>query len=248
MKTGSLPIGGLLLLSAVAWGLSRQKSAPSATAQIPDGFLDIQAIDPFFSVDSVDLNSNGGWDDGDPPLDVKIDIPNLANTYNGPVAAYPSDKSIAAFLYMIRTCEHSAVDVFSGEDYNTVAGGDRFLDMTDHPYITGEWKGRKLAVKTCKNAGLSPGCISTAAGAYQITAPTWRDFRGALTDFSPPSQDAAAARILARVGATDALNRGDLAGAITLASRRWASLPGSTAGQGGRTLAFAVNSYNTAFA
>ena len=242
-----MSIGGLLILTAAAWGLSRQKNAPSVTAQFPDGFLDIQPIDPFFSVDSVNVGPSNTWEDNF-PADFKIDLPSSANTYNGPLAEYPSDKSIAAFLYMLRACEHNKEDVASGAAYNTVAGGGRFLDMSNHPYRTGEWTGRPLSAKTCKNAGLPSGCISTAAGAYQMTAPTWDNFRGSATDFSPISQDAAAARLLARIGATDKLNQGDFAGAINLASQRWASLPGSTSGQGGRTLAFAVASYNTAFA
>ena len=156
---------------------------------------------------------------------------------------------VSAFLYMLRCCEHNALDVASGRCYNVVFGGGTFSDMSDHPYETGEWKGKTLPPATCVAAGIPSGiCKSTAAGAYQITYPTWRDLKArlGLTDFSQASQDAAAAELLRQTGAIDALSSGDVAGAIADAGKKWASLPGAIGGQGQRTLAFALNAYNTA--
>lgn len=86
--------------------------------------------------------------------------------------------------------------------------------------------------------GAYAGKTSTAAGAYQFNWPTWSDAVRALglPDFSPASQDAAAVWLTDKCGALDAVKAGDMASACAAASSRWASLPGSTAGQGGSAL------------
>lgn len=155
----------------------------------------------------------------------------------------PASKNLRAFLYAIRRSEHLASDVASGMDYWTFYGGSRFLSSHDHPALTGEKSGVRLPDQMCINAGFAPGCVSTAAGAYQINVPTWREFRRAggwgpeLTDFSPESQDEAARRIIARENALSAVEAGDWETALQLVGNRWASLPTSTSGQGGRTFA-----------
>lgn len=110
--------------------------------------------------------------------------------------------------------------------------------FSDHPAITREWRGEPLPDGMCEAAGLGPGCVSTAAGAYQINVPTWREVRGNLPDFSPASQDAACDALLSKVGAVAFLQRGDFAGAVNAARRRWASMPGAGWGQGERSLAW----------
>lgn len=202
-----------------------------------------------------------GWDEGPELPDAGIDTPtdwDLTQLGVGLPEFFPSedadmpnsiDPQVAAFLYAIRCSEHNAADVASGRDYQTFYSGLRFVDMTDHPVITGELKGVKLPDAMCKAAGYGPGCVSTAAGAYQITRPTWVEFRELsprLPDFSPASQDAAAARILERLGVRRLLYAGDVQGAIMKASTRWASLPGSTAKQGGRTMAFVLDKFSQA--
>jgi lysozyme len=160
------------------------------------------------------------------------------------------DANLSAFLYMLRACEHSAADVASGADYSTFFGGSRFSDFSDHPANTGEKIGVPLRVEWCQAAGLSARCVSTAAGAYQITRPTWNDVRRpgrfgpALPDFTPASQDAAAVRLLDRAGALPAILDGRITDAIALASRLWASLPGSDSGQPHRPLSFAIAKFN----
>jgi lysozyme len=150
---------------------------------------------------------------------------------------------LGAFLYMIGAAEVSPSAMQSGLAYQTFYGGSRFYNLTDHPTATGEKKGIRLPDEWCRRAGFGPGCVSTAAGAYQITLTTWRDVRKAgswgpyLADFSPASQNEAARRILILCGAWPLIETGDFEGALARASTRWASLPGSTAGQGVKTFA-----------
>jgi muramidase (phage lysozyme) len=160
------------------------------------------------------------------------------------------DDLLAAFLVMIRSCEHAQADVAADLDYVTFYGGSRFTSLVDHPVLTGEKRGVPLD-------GLGPqyaGKVSTAAGAYQINVPTWRDVRsqGAwgdyLADFSEASQDEAARRLLQRCGALPYVLSGDIEHAIAKASAVWASLPGSSAKQHGRTLDFALARFNEALA
>ncbi len=147
---------------------------------------------------------------------------------------------LRAFLWMIRNAEHNRANVLSSHDYATFYGGGRFFNFNDHPVITGEMTGVKLPNSMCRASGFAPGCVSTAAGAYQIIRPTWERVRAAgtwgprLLDFSPASQDEAARRLLIETGAYDALLSGDFTSAVQLAAPTWASLPGSTAAQGGR--------------
>lgn len=169
-----------------------------------------------------DYNDSGLWDYMNDSGD------NLSSSY---------ETRLKSFLRLITIAETGSRAVNNGTNYRTFYGGSLFNDLTDHPTITGEKTGVRLPDSWCRRAGFSPGCVSTAAGAYQINRPTWVEFREnnmlgpRLPDFSPASQDEAARRILARVGALDAIARGDFDEALRLASTRWASLPGSTAGQ-----------------
>jgi len=137
-------------------------------------------------------------------------------------------QNIAAFLWMIRKCEGT-----SGADGYSVCFGYKHTiqDFSDHPANTGEWKGEKLSDTMCRNAGFSPGCVSTAAGAYQITKSTWNYLRikhSGLPDFSAESQDKAASFLIYDKGALDLVKQGKITEAINKCSSVWASLPGST--------------------
>src|SRR3989442_550697 len=86
-------------------------------------------------------------------------------------------RNVQAFLALIRQAE-------SGNDYGVIAGGAHFDDFSEHPFIVDPNRPRPLG--------------TTAAGAYQMTRPTWimaRDGAG-VSDFSPASQDAAAEWLL----------------------------------------------------
>ena len=159
--------------------------------------------------------------------------------------------NLSAFLYMIRSTEHVYPrDVVNDAAYSIFYGGSRFQNFTDHPVITGEKKGVPLPDHFCKAAGLKPGCVSTAAGAYQFIKPTWVRLRDKLNlpDFSPLSQDRAAVGLLEEIGAVDLIFAGDIEGAIHKASRIWASLPGSTAQQNPKALAYALNRFDDGLA
>lgn len=115
-------------------------------------------------------------------------------------------------------------------------------DFSMHPGLSGEWSGGRIT------RGMYAGRRSTAAGRYQINVPTWRDVQRALRlpDFSPASQDKAAVWLIERDGALEAVRAGDFPTAIARCARTWASLPGSTAGQGTRRYADLEAVYTTA--
>lgn len=105
-----------------------------------------------------------------------------------------------AFLDMVSSTEGTR-----RHGYNTVFGGGRTNDLSSFP-------------GTGRN---------TASGRYQITADTFSDARDALglDDFSPHSQDLAAAWLLHGKAILPYLKIGDFAGALDPASRVWSSLP-----------------------
>lgn len=148
-----------------------------------------------------------------------------------------ADANIAAFLQVIKQSEGTATQA---DPYRVVYGyGHAIQDYSDHPAITGEWRGEVLSDRMCALAGFGPGCKSTAAGAYQINRPTWLDIKGklGLTDFSPQSQDAAAINLIASCGALEDVKAGRFNEAVRKCRNKWASLPGNSAGQGQRTYA-----------
>jgi muramidase (phage lysozyme) len=107
------------------------------------------------------------------------------------------------------------------------------VDLAEHPAVSGEWGGEKLPDEMCRNAGHQPGCVSTAAGKYQLIRPTWRGIkqRLRLPDFGPESQDRAALYLIANCGALEDIHHGRVQTAVAKCSREWASLPGNLAKQ-----------------
>ena len=131
------------------------------------------------------------------------------------------------------------------DPYRVVFGyGHTIHDLSDHPAITGEWIGISIAFLGPAYAGK----ISTAAGAYQITRPTWERAKAvlALPDFTAGSQDDAAIWLIKGAGALDLVNAGRVGEAISLCHHIWASLPGSTAGQPTTSFASLMNAYGDA--
>ena len=102
-------------------------------------------------------------------------------------------------------------------------------DLSNHPAVTGEWTGEPLDFLGPKYTGL----VSTAAGRYQITRPTWAGIELVLRlpDFGPASQDAAATLLIKERGALNLVNTGMISAAIRLCATEWASLPGNAGGQ-----------------
>lgn len=141
------------------------------------------------------------------------------------------NQNVQAFLSMIAVSEGTA----GRGDYAACYGYRHTIQsFDDHPAVTGEWRGEPLD-------SLGPrykGKISTAAGRYQIIKPTWLGCKRALglRDFGAASQDAAAVQIIKQTGALQAVIDGRFGDAVAACAGQWASLPGSTAGQGTRKM------------
>jgi muramidase (phage lysozyme) len=114
-------------------------------------------------------------------------------------------RNVRAFLKLIRKGESGL-----GQDaYRMIVGGGYFNGFADHPRIKRD--------------------VSSAAGAYQITATTWDDLRKTypLPDFSPASQDAAAVVLIKRRRALADVVDGKWESAIYKLRNEWTSLPGA---------------------
>lgn len=145
-------------------------------------------------------------------------------------------RNLAAFLACIRQAEGTDRQP---DPYRVCYGYTHTItSLADHPAVTGEWRGERLSDAMCRNAGFGPGCISSAAGAYQITRPTWLSCRDALglPDFGATSQDYAAIELIRRRGALADAQAGRITDAVRKCRNEWASLPGNYAGQGQRSI------------
>ena len=165
---------------------------------------------------------------------------------NAMTAHDTSGQNVAAFLSMIAASEGTDR---AADPYRVCFGYQHTIaDLGDHPAITGEWKGEKLPDATCQGAGMRPGCVSTAAGRYQIIKPTWAACARALglSDFTPASQDAAALYLVKQRGALDDVQGGRVADAIGKCRREWASLPGAGYGQPERRLTALLDTFTNA--
>lgn len=127
--------------------------------------------------------------------------------------------NVKAFLALIRRLE-------SGDNYGIIYGGSKFTDFSAHPNI-------RIPFHNPRRSGDGLNDYSTAAGAYQITYPTWLTIQAVafLPDFSPKSQDEAAVWLLQSRGVLNHIIAGNFTDAIRKASPTWASLPFSDAGQ-----------------
>ena len=222
----------LLFAGLAAWLLLRPREAQAL--QVDAASNDVSVV-PDAAVTNLETN----------PIYNFVQIPPEVQAMTEPQAA------LSAFLFMIRSTEHVYPrDVLNDAAYSIFYGGSKFSNFADHPVLTGEKKGIPLPDHFCKAAGLKPGCVSTAAGAYQIIKGTWTRLKNKLNlpDFSPLSQDQAAVALLDEVGALDLIYAGDIEGAIKKASRIWASLPGSTAQQNPKALAYAMNRFDEGLA
>lgn len=168
-----------------------------------------------------------------------------ANTMPLPTPAYLPTQ-IAAMLAAISQAEGTAG---RGDPYRVCfAYKHTIASLSDHPAVTGEWRGEVLSDAMCAGAGYGPGCVSTAAGKFQIIKPTWLRLKSKLSlpDFGPASQDAAATELLRERGALARLEVGDFPGAVAKAKKEWASLPGAGYGQGERSIAWLTDKFTAA--
>lgn len=162
------------------------------------------------------------------------------------VSSDMQDINTTAFLAMIASSEGTERQA---DPYRVCYGYSHTIrDLSDHPAVTGEWMGAKLPDSMCAGAGLKPGCVSTAAGRYQMTKPTWLMAKRALGlgDFSAASQDAAAVYLIRKRGAIDDVQAGRVADAVAKCRLEWASLPGAGYGQPERRLSTLVAAFRDA--
>lgn len=175
------------------------------------------------------INANAAYVSGDaPPMLPPPDSGTLDEALAEVQMQPDANSAIAAFLAMIRRFE-------SNGDYFILYGGGHFSDTSQHPNVRVPFFNPRTGRQD----------YSTAAGAYQINKPTYDTFapRLGITDFSPASQDMLAYTILNSVGADVAIANNDLVTALALASKKWASLPGSSAQQNPQTLQTALDTY-----
>jgi lysozyme len=198
------------------------------------------------------LTDSGGDGEGDSAPDV-IDYGQQALAYGTEifdrVDNVTAQQNQLAFLAALRAGEGTA-----GGDYgyrmlygSSQGGSSLFDSYADHPAMLG-WPGVPLPDGMCAAAGFDPGCVSTAAGAYQINRPTWKRLkqRLGLSDFSPASQDACALELISEKGALSDVRAGRVADAVAKVRKVWASLPGAGYGQGEVALAAFTNRFTQA--
>lgn len=213
------PAQALMLTAAASLLVMSHTSARGA---VEAGEGDMGALDPETLTDSLES------------------IVNRITERPSGVSAEIAEINLAAALDVIKLAEGTT----RGADPYRVTFGyaHTIRDLSEHPAITGEWRGATLSDEMCQNAGFGPGCKSTAAGAYQLIKPTWVRCRDALglTDFSPASQDAACVYLIQRRGALQDVYAGRVQAWVNKCRAEWASLPGNYAKQGQRSMATLV--------
>jgi muramidase (phage lysozyme) len=117
-----------------------------------------------------------------------------------------SNPNVTRFLDFLAKAE--------GADWDTIVGGSKFSDFSQHPNVVG--------LRTKEGP-------STAAGRYQITGTTYRDVapKIGVTDFSQESQNKIAIELIRRKGALEDVLSGNYEPAIQKLGSVWASLPSS---------------------
>lgn len=138
------------------------------------------------------------------------------------------DAKLKAFLDAIAWAEGT-----SGETgYSIQFTGSQFSDKSDHP----------------RQIRCSGSLCSDAAGRYQFLSTTWDGYasRLGLKDFSPASQDRAAAEILKQNGIPEMLAAGRVEDAFCKIGNVWASMPCNNYGQPQKSTADLVAKYNEA--
>jgi muramidase (phage lysozyme) len=137
------------------------------------------------------------------------------------MARVSADTRVAAFLDAIAESEGTAH--IGDHGYNVLVGSTphnviTFVSYADHPR-------RVMHIRQ--------GLNSSAAGRYQIIAPTFDSMkkRAGVHDFTPESQDLLAIALLDTCGALRLLLGDNVPGAFAAAAPVWASLPNAGYGQ-----------------
>lgn len=169
------------------------------------------------------------------------DFLGLSEVQNSSDKITPNER---AFLEVIKFAEGTGK---GGRDPYATCYAYKFTitNFADHPSELGVWMGERLSDAMCAGAGFKPGCVSTAAGAYQFIRGTWKEVKQKLRlpDFGRASQDLAALERIRQRGAQKDVREGRFDQAIFKCRKEWASLPGAGYGQGERSLAALQNQY-----
>jgi muramidase (phage lysozyme) len=176
----------------------------------------------------------------------------MANLDN-PAANLPTEHvDVIRFLDLIGIyCEGttSPPSVNNGYDriVNGVHGASIFTDYSQHPFMDG----RPPVLVVGPGQRFPNGLRSDAAGRYQFMKTTWDHLQVQLRlpDFSPLSQDLAAIELMKQRGSYQHLIDGsislalaahiepsELETAVEDAANIWASFPGNSYGQGGKSM------------
>lgn len=137
------------------------------------------------------------------------------------------------FLDLIAFSEGTSTDPLTKND-----GYDVMVTGIEGPEIFTSYLGHPFANRPGTIVNVKTGLVSTAAGRYQLLYRYWLSYRHSLglPDFSPLSQDKIAIQQIREQKALEPLAAGDIERAIALCSNIWASFPGNTYGQGGRSM------------
>lgn len=146
-----------------------------------------------------------------------------------------ANQSIRTMLDLVAACEGtSSSPITKNDGYDIIVSGvdgpHRFDDYTTHPFSHD---------RQPINVRKEPWPLwSSASGRYQFIFPTWKrlDEQLHLNSFMALEQDMAAMELLRQCGAIKQLRGGLMEAAVLCAGHIWASMPGSNAGQGGRSM------------
>jgi muramidase (phage lysozyme) len=168
-------------------------------------------------------------------------------------AAQAGGTNVPKFLDLLSVSEGTSTHQLTKNDgYDVIVTGDHaagevglevFTDYSRHPFAAG---------RPGKIFHVNPIERSTASGRYQILCryALAYELQLHLTDFSPLSQDLMAIQQIRerhdanKVSALQHVINGEIEVAIGLCSNIWASLPGNSYGQGGRSMASLMNKWN----
>lgn len=150
-----------------------------------------------------------------------------------------------AFLDMLAVSEGTS----GPNGYRTMFGGGLFDDFTDHPRIAHQFTdqaGRTLWTSAAGRYQFMAVSPIPAGGSTRVN--TWDVLQEQLSlpDFSPDSQDQAAAELIRQRGALGDVQAGRFEAAIAKCAKTWASLPGAGYAQHENKLSKLVAAYTAA--
>lgn len=244
MKTPLL----ILTLMGAAYLLLRPSAAQAAPVEVVDAGYEFAGFDVSFGApwietpEAAEASTSYSWGEILNPFGA---IATGVNQYQ--TGAAMEQTNVQAFLALIRYAEGTERNGL--DPYRVCYGYSHTIqDLSDHPAVTGEWRGQRLPDAMCRGAGFGPGCVSTAAGAYQFISSTWAGCKKALRlpDFGQESQDLAAIYLIRQRGALDDVEQGRITEALNKCRREWASLPGAGYGQPERKAAELIAVYERA--